>query len=92
MGAPQLPDACLPGPCCEHAAHVLACLSCVCRYGLQVEYLADPDFKKGLVEYLERTKVQAILLGTRKCVRGQGTGAGTQCQNTPGKECGCTAG
>lgn len=36
------------------------------RYGLQVDYLTEPDFKKGLVSYLQRTGVQAIVLGTRR--------------------------
>ncbi|PNW74277.1 hypothetical protein CHLRE_13g592500v5 [Chlamydomonas reinhardtii] len=35
-------------------------------YGLDVEYLSEQDFKKGLCEYLERTGVMAIVLGTRR--------------------------
>ncbi len=36
------------------------------QYGLHVEYIAEPDFKKGLVNYLEQTRVRAIVLGTRR--------------------------
>ncbi|PNH11162.1 putative FAD synthase [Tetrabaena socialis] len=36
------------------------------QYGLQVEYLAEQDFKRGLCDYLSRTGVMAIVLGTRR--------------------------
>lgn len=36
------------------------------RYGLEVEYLSDGDFKRGLEQYLARSGVQVILLGTRR--------------------------
>ncbi|KAG2443340.1 hypothetical protein HYH02_009404 [Chlamydomonas schloesseri] len=36
------------------------------EYGLAVQYLSEQDFKKGLCEYLERTGVMAIVLGTRR--------------------------
>lgn len=36
------------------------------QFSLGVEYLTEPDFKKGLCDYLERTGVMAIVLGTRR--------------------------
>lgn len=45
------------------------CYSCyVCRYGLNVHYLKNPDFKAGLEEYLAEAGTAAIVLGTRRCV------------------------
>lgn len=35
------------------------------QYGLQVEYLTG-DFKSGLEAFLQRSKVHAIVLGTRR--------------------------
>ncbi|KXZ50142.1 hypothetical protein GPECTOR_17g778 [Gonium pectorale] len=36
------------------------------QYSLDVEYIAEQDFKKGLCDYLESTGVMAIVLGTRR--------------------------
>ncbi|KAG2492852.1 hypothetical protein HYH03_009006 [Edaphochlamys debaryana] len=36
------------------------------QYGLGVDYLTDPDFKTGLCDYLTRTGVMSIVLGTRR--------------------------
>ncbi len=40
----------------------------LCRYGLKVEYLTNPDFKQGLEDFISSTGVAAIVLGTRRCV------------------------
>ncbi|EFJ40692.1 hypothetical protein VOLCADRAFT_99481 [Volvox carteri f. nagariensis] len=45
-------------------------------YGLCVEYLRLSDFKRGLCEYLDRTGVMAIVLGTR---RGDPNGGNQDC-------------
>jgi hypothetical protein len=56
---------------CVHTG-ICACLSsCVVaftRHGLSVEYIHDRDFKLGLEKYIAATGVQAIILGTRRCV------------------------
>jgi FAD synthetase len=36
------------------------------QYGLHVDYIANPDFKAGLVEYLSAHSIKAIVLGTRR--------------------------
>ena len=36
------------------------------RYQLQLEYLTNPDFKRGLQEYMDRTGALAMVLGTRR--------------------------
>lgn len=41
---------------------------CLRRYGLNVHYLKNPDFKAGLEEYLAEAGTAAIVLGTRRCV------------------------
>ncbi|GIL79130.1 hypothetical protein Vretifemale_8518 [Volvox reticuliferus] len=45
-------------------------------YGLGVAYLTEPDFKKGLCDYLSGTGVMAIVLGTR---RGDPNGGNQDC-------------
>lgn len=42
---------------------------CCCRYGLNVHYLKNPDFKAGLEDYLEEARTAAIVLGTRRWVQ-----------------------
>jgi hypothetical protein len=36
------------------------------RYNLEVDYITDPDFKKGLEGYIASTGIAAIVLGTRR--------------------------
>jgi hypothetical protein len=46
------------------------CVLCTCSYGLRVHYLTHPDFKAGLVDYLDEAGTAAIVLGTRRWVGG----------------------
>lgn len=50
-----------------NTALVLAVLLHCRRYGLNVHYLKNPDFKAGLEEYLAEAGTAAIVLGTRRC-------------------------
>jgi hypothetical protein len=54
----------------QQAAQLSTALLCSCvgvrRYGLQMTYITNPDFKAGLIGYLRDTGVAATLLGTRR--------------------------
>lgn len=60
---------CMPAARLQHCktatAHLLPLLHCR-RYGLNVHYLKNPDFKAGLEEYLAEAGTAAIVLGTRR--------------------------